>query len=304
MTAPRLYHSVACSCPTAGCTCPAAVDDPGSPTSQRPDLLPAVPLQRAAPDGLLGAETVKYGSTAFVGTPDAASIRRVSLIRTGSVTHAFDQNARATPLELLPGRRRPRRQLPANRNDVPPGYYMLFIVDDKGVPSVAPLVRFPAPYEDTAAPSAPTNLERDRARRARRRSLDRGDRQHWRHALQRPPLEDAGLHADRGEQASARAPTPRSPTAGSPTGHLLLQGDGRGRRRQRRAAVGRGDRGTRSPTPPRPRSPRPDRHRDRAVRVADLDRRLRQRRRLGLPGDPLRHPGRARRRRPPTATPA
>ena len=48
--------------------------------------------------------------------------------------------------------------MPSNRNDVPPGYYMLFIVNGQGVPSVASFVRFPAPYEDSTAPSAPTNL--------------------------------------------------------------------------------------------------------------------------------------------------
>jgi hypothetical protein len=35
---------------------------------------------------------------------------------------------------------------------------MLFIVNGNGVPSVAPIVRFPAPSEDIAAPTAPTNL--------------------------------------------------------------------------------------------------------------------------------------------------
>ena len=49
--------------------------------------------------------------------------------------------------------------MPSNRNDVPPGYYMLFIVNGQGVPSVASFVRFPAPYEDSTAPTAPTGLK-------------------------------------------------------------------------------------------------------------------------------------------------
>src|SRR5207248_11078189 len=40
----------------------------------------------------------------------------------------------------------------------PPGDYMLFIVDSNGVPSVAPFVRFAAPYEDSQPPAAPANL--------------------------------------------------------------------------------------------------------------------------------------------------
>ena len=48
--------------------------------------------------------------------------------------------------------------MPANHNEVPPGYYMLFLVNGQGVPSVASFVRFPAPYEDTSPPTAPTGL--------------------------------------------------------------------------------------------------------------------------------------------------
>src|SRR5262249_36967041 len=39
-----------------------------------------------------------------------------------------------------------------------PGPYMLFIVDTNGVPSVASMVRLPAPSEDTIPPTAPGNL--------------------------------------------------------------------------------------------------------------------------------------------------
>ena len=35
---------------------------------------------------------------------------------------------------------------------------MLFIVNGSGVPSVASIVRFPAPYEDTTPPTAPSGL--------------------------------------------------------------------------------------------------------------------------------------------------
>ena len=41
---------------------------------------------------------------------------------------------------------------PANANLAPPGEYMLFLVNSNGVPSVAPFVRFPAPYEDHQCP--------------------------------------------------------------------------------------------------------------------------------------------------------
>ena len=61
----------------------------------------------------------------------------MSLIRTGSVTHAFDENARAMSLDFTQSVGGIDVKMPANGNYAPPGYYMLFLVDDKGVPSVA-----------------------------------------------------------------------------------------------------------------------------------------------------------------------
>ena len=42
-------------------------------------------------------------------------------------------------------------QAPANANIAPPGYYMLFVVNTNGVPSVASFVRFPAAVGGHAA---------------------------------------------------------------------------------------------------------------------------------------------------------
>jgi hypothetical protein len=47
---------------------------------------------------------------------------------------------------------------PTSANVVLPGYYMLFLVNANGVPSVSAMVRFPAPWEDSVQPTAPSNL--------------------------------------------------------------------------------------------------------------------------------------------------
>ena len=84
---------------------------------------------------------VAYGSNFSVTTPDAASIASVSLIRTGAVTHFFDQNARYVPLAFQQVSGGLTVTAPANGNAAPPGLYMLFIVNSSGVPSIAPLVQ-------------------------------------------------------------------------------------------------------------------------------------------------------------------
>jgi hypothetical protein len=102
--------------------------------------------------------TIQYGTGFTVQTPDAASITKVALIRSPSVTHAFDQNARYIPLSFTTGTGQLTVQAPSNANTAPPGYYMLFILNGSGVPSVASFVRFPAPWEDTQPPTAPSGL--------------------------------------------------------------------------------------------------------------------------------------------------
>jgi hypothetical protein len=84
---------------------------------------------------------VTYGSNFFVGTPDATTISSVSLIRTGAVTHFFDQNARYLPLTFTQGSGGLNVTAPVNANLAPPGYYMLFLVNSAGVPSIAPFVQ-------------------------------------------------------------------------------------------------------------------------------------------------------------------
>ena len=80
--------------------------------------------------------------TAFtVATPDAARIKKVTLIALGSVTHAFDQNQRLLTLGFTPGTGSLTITAPASNIAAPPGYYLLFLVNDVGVPSLGRMVR-------------------------------------------------------------------------------------------------------------------------------------------------------------------
>jgi Domain of unknown function (DUF1929)/Galactose oxidase, central domain len=84
---------------------------------------------------------VHYGSPFTVTTPDASNIASVVLIRNGGVTHFFDQNTRYVPLAFAVGTGSLTVTAPADGRLAPPGYYMLFVLNNNGIPSVAPMVQ-------------------------------------------------------------------------------------------------------------------------------------------------------------------
>ncbi len=100
-------------------------------------------LFRGARPTVTGAtpETVAYGQPLFVETPDGASITKVTLVRFGSVTHAFDQGQRLVSLSFSQVTGGLTVAIPASRTTAPPGPYMLFLVNGNGVPAVGRIVR-------------------------------------------------------------------------------------------------------------------------------------------------------------------
>lgn len=79
---------------------------------------------------------VHYGQTLVVHTPDGASIAKVTFIRFGSVTHAFDQGTRLVQLAFAVVKGGVSVGIPASRTAATPGPYMLFLVNSRGVPSI------------------------------------------------------------------------------------------------------------------------------------------------------------------------
>jgi hypothetical protein len=102
-------------------------------------------------------DTVHYGQSFTIDTPDASRIQNVSMVRMGNVTHNVDMDQRfqRLPATLVNGSLQVSG--PQNANHAPPGWYMIFINDDKGVPSHAQIVQVTA-AGDTQAPTAPTSL--------------------------------------------------------------------------------------------------------------------------------------------------
>ena len=83
---------------------------------------------------------VGYGETFTVTTPDAAKIAAVTWIRLGAVTHAFDESQRFVRLKFSVGGRKLSVTSPDRAAISPPGPYMLFLLNKRGVPSVAKIV--------------------------------------------------------------------------------------------------------------------------------------------------------------------
>lgn len=78
---------------------------------------------------------VDYTGTFPVRT-EPGTVARVSLIRHGAVTHAFDQNQRFLWLNFTENNGLLTVELPPGPNHAPPGGYMLFLLTADGVPSI------------------------------------------------------------------------------------------------------------------------------------------------------------------------
>ncbi len=100
--------------------------------------------------------TISYNSqfTVTWNHPDPnRSIQKVTLLALGVPTHAFNQNQRFLSLDIAqrngfslnvkaPYDGQYNSPTPGGaRNIAPPGFYMLFLIDDRGVPSVARILR-------------------------------------------------------------------------------------------------------------------------------------------------------------------
>jgi hypothetical protein len=151
----RGYHSVALLLPDG--TVLAAGGDRNLSTAQ----IFSPPYLFNGPRPVISSATtgVGYGSTFTVGTSNTAGITQVTWLRLGSVTHAFNQDQRFNNLTFsVTSPTQLKVTAPANPNLAPPGYYMMFLINSAGVPSVARFIHLDAknnpPLPATLAPSS------------------------------------------------------------------------------------------------------------------------------------------------------
>jgi hypothetical protein len=146
MKTPRLYHSIAILLPDGR----VAVGGGGQPNAagevDHPDLeIFSPPYLHKGPRPVVTSApaTVTQNDAFFIQTTD--DISDVTLVSMPASTHAYNQNQRFERLEFeqIPGGL--RVQAPDDPTLVPPGLYMLFVIDASGVPSVAKIVRVEVP---------------------------------------------------------------------------------------------------------------------------------------------------------------
>jgi hypothetical protein len=151
-TVTRLYHSTALLLPDGRVVAAGGNPEGGkSVTFEPPDPEEEMRLEVFSPPYLfrgprpvIGAvpDQWHYGQTVDLASPQAGTLRWISLVRNGVTTHSFDNGQRLVDVQIIAqGGGNVRARMTDNPNIAPPGWYMLFLVDQHGVPSVAKWVQ-------------------------------------------------------------------------------------------------------------------------------------------------------------------
>ncbi|MBW1601508.1 DUF1929 domain-containing protein [Streptomyces sp. JJ66] len=90
-----------------------------------------------------GPRRLERGETATFRTPDASRVATAKLMRPSAVTHVTDVEQRSVALGVERGSGGVTLSVPDDRSLLPPGWYMLFVTDEEGTPSVATWVHLP-----------------------------------------------------------------------------------------------------------------------------------------------------------------
>jgi len=146
MTVPRTYHSVALLLPDGrvfsgggglcgGC----ATNHPDGQIFTPPYLLNADGSAAQRPAITDAPDSLKNGDSFNVTTGSA--VTSFAIVRMGSATHSVDTDQRRLSLPLAVGADGTYKlTVPADPGVAVPGYWMLFALDAKGVPSVAHVI--------------------------------------------------------------------------------------------------------------------------------------------------------------------
>jgi hypothetical protein len=149
---PRIYHSATVLLPDGRVLSTGGNGFPDTEIFSPPYL-----FKGARPTIMSAPSSVGYAQSFVVKTPDAA-ISKIRMLRLSSTTHAFNMSQYINELSFSQTAGDLNVTAPPNANVAPPGYYLLFILNGTGVPSVASFVQLtqsvPSPdFSLSATPS-------------------------------------------------------------------------------------------------------------------------------------------------------
>jgi hypothetical protein len=146
----RLYHSVALLLPTGEVWTAGSNPTQGVWEKRMEIYTPPYLLTKNESGSIVNAPRpaitsyptrVGYNAQFAIGIRSSAGVRSVALMRPGAVTHARDMEQRLIQLTFTASAESVTLTAPPNGNVAPPGYYLLFVNDTKGVPSVGRFLR-------------------------------------------------------------------------------------------------------------------------------------------------------------------
>ncbi len=161
-TAPRMYHSSAVLLPD-GRVLSLGQDKQTSYAKTGELYSPPYLFHGDRPTISVAPPAVAYGTAFTVESPEAADITRIALVSPGSDTHSVNMSQRYVDSAFaLNEDGTISVSAPADGNVAPPGWYMLFLLNSEGIPSVASWVHVGPSIEGFAqAPKAsPTRNDR------------------------------------------------------------------------------------------------------------------------------------------------
>jgi hypothetical protein len=138
----RGYHATSLLLPDGRVLHAGSGEGAGAPDQKNAQIFtPPYLLLGPRPEVTSAPDEAGYGATFRLETAQADEIVKVSFIRLGAATHAFDENQRFQWLTFTKDATGLTVTAPSSSNRAPPGHYLVFILNADDVPSVARIVR-------------------------------------------------------------------------------------------------------------------------------------------------------------------